>query len=96
MYPHRIDLVLRLETLEHDMHVLVSHLPVVFKVKSLEPPVKNAKEISHASGALSPETLMRKAPNAIKKALAYLEHDYACLGYELPKIWNGSSVKVTL
>ncbi len=78
-----IDRVLRLESLEADLKVLLRDLPLLDPrnetLKPSLPPKQNTVE-----GNFDTRTLLRTSPRGVQKALMYLRQDYECLGYEVP------------
>ena len=83
LYPHRIDFVVHLETLEADLKALKHAVPTI-SLPAVPPIHKNTKEADHVPGALTSDELIMGAPETIKDILVYLAHDYACLQYPPP------------
>ena len=80
--PKRVTYVLRLETLERDLERMLAAMPLVAKNHSLEATLPK-RENTH-EGHFNPDELRESSPNGIRKALAYLAQDYACLDYDPP------------
>ena len=75
----KVNYVLRLETLEADLEHMLRAMPLVAKNATLLPelpPRKNTRE-----GNFDSTELRAASPGGIRKAMAYLKQDYACLGY---------------
>ena len=79
----KVDDVLHLETLETDLARMLAATPLAADNRTLAPalpPRMNARE-----GNFDTSTLRASSPDGIRKALRYLQQDYACLGYAEPR-----------